>query len=169
MYAITLYDETPMMAACKNNHNGIVEHLLVHGVSEVLLAKVRASHGTVVTTPLHEVVRNGNEYLVNVLLSHGAAVDERNDKQETALHLATNCNIAECLLKRGAQINAATVDGETPLYVACQRGSVDLVDMLLQYGAEPNGQSGTIPLSVHCQKDNGSFSGTLLSNGADRM
>jgi ankyrin repeat protein len=89
---VTACYETPMMAACKNNHNRIVELLLARGVSEVLLAKVRTPHGTAESTPLHEAVRNGNEYLVNVLLSHGAAVDERNDKQETALHLATSAN-----------------------------------------------------------------------------
>jgi ankyrin repeat protein len=44
---------------------------------------------------------------------------------------------------------------------------VNLVDTLLQYGAEPNGQPGKIPLFVACQNNNGSLARMLLSNGAD--
>jgi ankyrin repeat protein len=124
--------------------------------SEVLLAKVKTPHGTAESTPLHEAVETEMNIWLNVLLSHGAAVDERNDKQETALHLATNCNIAECLLKHGAHVNAVDSERRDAAVRSVSTWQRKLGGYLLQYGADPNGQSGKIPLFVACQNNNGS-------------
>lgn len=39
------------------------------------------------------------------------------------------------LLKSGAQVDLASVDGGTPLFVACQGGHVSMVKELLSAGA----------------------------------
>ncbi|XP_009992131.1 PREDICTED: ankyrin repeat and SOCS box protein 11 isoform X2 [Chaetura pelagica] len=44
---------------------------------------------------------------------------------------------AKVLLENGAQVNAVTIDGITPLFNACCSGSVACVNMLLEFGADP--------------------------------
>ncbi len=70
-------------------------------------------------TPLHlAAFRLAPEY-VAILLDHGAKVDARNAKGETPLHLVGNgvhagLEMAEMLLRRGADPGAADLDGQTP-------------------------------------------------------
>ena len=54
-------------------------------------------------------------------------------------------------MQRGVSVNTATAkDGRTPLYVACEHGSVPVVKLLLEKGAniEAKRKDGTTPLIV---------------------
>jgi len=65
----------------------------------------------------------------------------RNDKGETALHLAVarnNEKLVKTLLKAGFDANATTADGATPLHIALRGFGKDLVIPLLQAGARPD-------------------------------
>jgi ankyrin repeat protein len=39
------------------------------------------------------------------------------------------------LIEHGAKVDAATTDGATPLYIACQNGQLDVVKYLIEKGA----------------------------------
>jgi ankyrin repeat protein len=46
------------------------------------------------------------------------------------------------LIDAGARINAAEVDGATPLYIAAQNGQEEIVKMLIEAGANINACEG---------------------------
>jgi ankyrin repeat protein len=59
----------------------------------------------------------------------------------TPLHVVSrrgNVPAAQELLKRGAFVNAATSTGDTPLVIACQLQSMDLIVTLVDAGADVN-------------------------------
>ncbi|PLB53433.1 ankyrin, partial [Aspergillus steynii IBT 23096] len=58
---------------------------------------------------------------------------------ETALHLAARTghyNIAELLVKEGANLEARDNDGWVPLYGAAIEGHTHIVELLLAHGAD---------------------------------
>lgn len=85
-----------------------------------------------------------------LLLDRGTAVDERNAFGKTALMVAAQHNridSARLLLDRGAAINATTWmregeglshDGRTPLMYAAATGSLPLIKLLVERGADPH-------------------------------
>jgi ankyrin repeat protein len=99
---------------------------------------------------LHYTIIQGLFSATSWLIEHGADLEVRNSSQLndyvvklTPLHLAVKQNqieIAELLLKSGANVNAKT-KGEleiTALHGAVARGNTDLVRLLLQYDADSN-------------------------------
>ena len=72
-----------------------------------------------------------------VLLDQGADVDARNDQGYAPLHLASNSEIAELFLDRGADLEARTYQGGyTPLHASSSREDLDIVNLLLDRGAQ---------------------------------
>lgn len=74
-------------------------------------------------TPLHLAADIGNVEIAQILLEHGAAVNQLSlDFGDSPLFMASSKghkNVAELLLQHGADVNLATNDkGFTPLYVA---------------------------------------------------
>jgi uncharacterized protein len=86
----------------------------------------------------------GHEHAVQVLLEHGARVDtaSSNGMHVMLLHSAAAAHsvpIARLLLEHGAPVNArqgGSDFGFTPLMEAAYNGQVDMVEMLLQHGAD---------------------------------
>ena len=85
---------------------------------------------------------------------------DRNFKRRTLLHLATSNGYRDVvleLLNHGADIDLTDVDGATPLKLVISGGQVELIDILLQKGAELKGISredwrGCL---LHCGKKGG--------------
>ena len=75
--------------------------------------------------------------------------------QESKAALLHNIlDFVELLLKHGAQVNAPTIDGTTPLMIACKNGYLDLVNMLLKQKKISVGQrdnNGNTSNISHCQ------------------
>lgn len=75
---------------------------------------------------------------------------------------------AEEALSEGADINAATKHGETPLILAVNKNSVEMVEVLLRAGADANAvtSAGRTPLmTAAANKDTGKIR-LLLDSGA---
>jgi ankyrin repeat protein len=103
--------------------------------------------------PLHQAVYIGtgvsdlafdktSDYII-LLLSHGAGINSQATSgcAETALHLAVmainpNTSLVSLLLRLGADINAMTSEGKTPLHLAAERGRESIFRVLLQAGAD---------------------------------
>lgn len=78
---------------------------------------------------------------VHALVQMGANVDERNEREETALHWAArrgNLVLVQVLLRHGAAVDVQNDKGFTPLHWAAAGGHLYVVDELLSRGANPN-------------------------------
>jgi ankyrin repeat protein len=86
------------------------------------------------------------------LIRAGADVNIVSSDGETALSCATAHDVAEELLKRGANpnIQSTRFSGETPLHKAAFNGDEETVELLLRYGADPTirNYNGETPLDI---------------------
>ena len=119
-------------------------------------AEINAS-GNQGNTPLHfAAYRVGREELsaevyngiIALLLDNGASVESENMIAATPLHSAVNRgadpSAVEMLLTSGANVNAKTVGGGAyaPLHAAAANGRADLVEILLNHGANRDLKDG---------------------------
>lgn len=86
--------------------------------------------------PLHVAVRGGNLPGVKVLLESGADPNATTGSGVTPLHIAVETEIVRVLLAAGANPNARARNGDTPLRSAADRGMIEVVKILLSAGAE---------------------------------
>lgn len=97
-------------------------------------------------TPLHQAAARGNLDMVKALVKEGAEVNARAADGKTPLHYACSRNrrtVASFLLEKGknADPNAYDKKGVTPLHLAAQAGSLQLVQLLIKAGAKTDTMS----------------------------
>ncbi|XP_030580397.1 ankyrin repeat and SOCS box protein 5-like isoform X2 [Archocentrus centrarchus] len=98
-----------------------------------------------------------------ILTSQGSWADR------SPLHEAASQGRLLALRTLLAQVNAATIDGITPLYNCCASGSVGCMELLLQSGAHRRAPHTHFPSALHeaCKRGNSQCVESLLSHGAD--
>ncbi|XP_030077016.1 ankyrin repeat and SOCS box protein 16 [Microcaecilia unicolor] len=100
-------------------------------------------------TPLHVAAKHGLEKHVNLYLCNGANFSLRNREGETALNTACASAddpqkaskyylVVKKLVDGGADVRMAGRKDHTPLHNACGNCHHQIVDLLLQHGAEVN-------------------------------
>ncbi|KAJ3320367.1 Set3 complex subunit with deacetylase activity, meiotic-specific repressor of sporulation proteins, partial [Gonapodya sp. JEL0774] len=93
-------------------------------------------------TPMFRYSNSGDMFAVRALIDAGAQVDLHDNAGWTPLHeacLSGRTEVAELLLKRGADVTAAALEsGDTPLHDAAENGHVGAVEVLLRHGADPH-------------------------------
>lgn len=77
----------------------------------------------------------GHKYVVDCLIVNGANLDLGDVTPLTHLARIGNKLLVNYLLHSGANVNAVTPTGETPLTLACEYGHTDIAEILLQFGA----------------------------------
>jgi ankyrin repeat protein len=94
-------------------------------------------------TPLHEASYSGYLEIVQLLVQHGAALDNMNADQETPLLVASHLGIevACFLIGQGANTMSEDKDGNMLLHNASRHGHLDLVEMLLEGSTDANMQN----------------------------
>lgn len=129
-------DFTAVYCAASQNHPYIVDILCKAG------AKVNV-YGINGWTPLTAAALNGYTEVVKVLLKYGADLEMRNQESlggDTPLYHAVMKNHPETvviLCKAGANIESYSgFQGITPLVKAVQGGFIEVIKVLLQYGAD---------------------------------
>ena len=128
------------------------------------------THGT----PLHYAGFCGLYDVVKVLAAeHPEDVNSRSFiGEETPLHLtsrAGHIDLAQLLIKHGADVAAQSKDKTTPLHRASEEGHVDLAQLLIDHGADAAAQSkgGMTPLHLASERGHTDLARLLLKRGAD--
>jgi len=123
-----------------------IEALLNHGAD--INAKYLSGQ-----TAMHQAASQGAIKIIEVLLAHGSKVDAKTDDGITPLYMAINLGaiqkggrgVAEILLKNGANpIAKNSRDRLTPFHEAILRGDIELVKLLIAYGAKADDHAFSI-------------------------
>ncbi len=124
--------------------------------------------------PRRDVDRNAIVTGARRLIDHGADVNARDNRGNTALILASqsgSTDLFHLLVAEGADINAANMEGRTALTEAMSKGHGTIVAELITSGADPNatikiGRFLKHPLSTAVANGDADMVGSLLAAGA---
>jgi ankyrin repeat protein len=181
-----LAGETPLMVAARSGAPDVVELLLRHGAE----TEARGARGQ---TALMWAVVQHHPSVVTVLLEHGADVHARSDVWSqmmgvpphgqpeynrqtphggnTALMFAARVGgggSARRLVEAGANVDDTDARGVSATALAAHAGFGDLVELLLEKGADPNAAAaGFGALHAAVMRRDMRMVGALLDHGAD--
>lgn len=100
-------------------------------VAELLLCKPAPQQHK--DRALHDAAMQGRVASIELLVAHGARVDQLDTQGTTPLHTAAvfgHGAAVQALLKAGARVDCVTAGGNTPLMMAADNGQVDTVKLL---------------------------------------
>ncbi|KAL9168773.1 hypothetical protein ABFS82_04G036900 [Erythranthe guttata] len=135
--------DSPLLVAVKSKRISTAKYLINRG-ADITIANSKGM------TPLHYAAEQGNEELMEILLSKGADI-ESNSVNGTPLQYAAsleNLDSVRLLLEHGANPNPVSLLSPSPLFYAIYSPSHEFLELLLKAGANPNMNScGASPLS----------------------
>ena len=161
---------TPLIAAAKHGDVAMTNKLLNEG------AKVdEPNEGKWSATPLYWSLSECKFETAELLLKKGAHVNSTDSYGYSPLHVAASCKKVELscieqLLQKGADVNyKSKSNGFTSLHYASSSGSVDVVKLLLDKGADINAldNKGTTSLMLAVKNNSLPIAELLLERGAD--
>ena len=128
-------------------------------------------------TAIYLACKYKNEEAIKLLLSKNADINIKDHLNRTPFFYACmKCSeeIVKLLLPLVNNLNEMTLDKKnnyisSPLHVVCERGNVDLIDLLIKNGANPNltNSKGEIPFLFACKSYNFEAISYFIKNGAD--
>ncbi|KAM4569967.1 ankyrin repeat and SOCS box protein 13a.1 [Odontesthes bonariensis] len=127
----TIHGSTPLCNACAAGSLECAKLLLEYG------AKVNPSLTALTATPLHEACIQGNVEVVKLMIASGAKLEAFDVHFGPPLHIACAKGRVDCvkeLLRAGANVNSVKFH-ETALHHAARAHMVDLIEMLVEFGA----------------------------------
>lgn len=122
-------------------------------------------------SPMYWAATQGNPKIVAMMIERGGKVRSLNgDGNEAPLYAAVmngNVEVVKLLLEKGA--DASELDDITALSLAAGKGSVELLEMLLDLKLDVNdpGRSGRTPLFAAAESGHSEAVQFLLKNGAE--
>lgn len=181
-----LRGETPLMVASRSGNPEVVEQLIAKGA----LPNARGARGQ---TALMWAAAQQHADVVKVLIAHGADIHARSDTwtmvmavfphgmleynraiphgADTALMFAARVGdlaSAKLLLAAGANVNDADAWGVSAMTMAAHSGFTDLVEFLLENGADPNAAAaGFTALQIAVVRRDERMVSALLARGAN--
>ena len=93
------------------------------------------------TRQFHDAIRQGEVATVKRFLKFGQEVDSRDDRFNSALHIAAETNQVDCirlLMEAGASWKSMNYKSRTPLHIAAANASAESLACLLDTGADPD-------------------------------
>lgn len=90
-------------------------------------------------TLMHLAAEKDSLPVIRLLVDHGGDVKALTQGEKcTVLHFAGRRPVAEFFVSQGLNVNTNNIYWETPLHLAAKYGYADVVEYLLEKGAEPN-------------------------------
>jgi len=125
-----------------------------------------------VDSPLAQAVKDGDRIAAISLIDKKSGINQPEQDGTTALHWAAHfadTDLADRLLKAGADAKARNQFGATPLSEAALANSTPIIDKLLQAGADPNAAAndGMTALMIVARSTNVAAAKLLLDHGAN--
>ena len=119
--------------------------------------------------PISYAAMGDNVAVGELLLQHGASVDDEDDYGSTPLMYCRHKGFAELLLKHGADVDDCTEDGTTVLHSAVKSGDAELCKVLIQHGAplDDVDEDGTLLFIATSQSENPAVCQVLIDAGAE--
>ena len=168
--------DTPLHLAAAHDDQAFVSTLLRRGAS-VDATNKKGQH------PLHLAIEHDRVAVAEALLKAGADPDVFYDGDSSPLFLARRSLVmTQTLLEHDADVKAVDDEGYTPLHWAAQTSKAEVVEALVEAGADVEAQSGKItfynlrdggdfekltPLHVAAMRCNLGGMSALLHQGAD--
>ncbi|XP_041370407.1 ankyrin repeat and SOCS box protein 8-like [Gigantopelta aegis] len=144
---------SPLMKACRQQNIDACRMLLKYGAQVNLQCPSRFEQ----KTALHFAIDKGNIGIIHMLLRQGASPSRPDNYKFAALHAAVlkdRPDVCEMLLRWRADVDEKTDENATALMLACATPSLklqrDLIELLLQHGADPNAHSNILSYSSPC-------------------
>lgn len=128
-------------AAARSGHSAVAEVFLEYEVNPAgrLILEAMPSSGKDAETAFHIAAQNGHVGVLELFEDYVQSVDSpRTTEELTALHVAAatgQVEVVRWLVDNGADVNAITLVGDTPLSFATSAGDVTIVRILLEYEA----------------------------------
>ncbi|CAN9370155.1 unnamed protein product [Alternaria sp. RS040] len=164
---------TPLLVAARYGHENIVKMLLEHGAdanytsehrnnasiyakhnkqNSVIDRLIKHGANSEQQTALHEAAERGDLARTEELIrSKNARINALNGRRETPLIIAArsgHCEVADCLLKAGANLEICDYHGHSALLAATRFSHYEIVELLLTTGADPHAVGDAIPTDV---------------------
>ena len=140
------------------------------GEEQIWAGLVHVRRGRMQRTHLMYAAWRGKVARMRWLLARGATTEVRDSDGATALHHVTRSNEAACaLIEAGADVNARTNNGFTPVFYTCSIGAVDVLQTLIAAGADVDlsTNSGRTPVHAASRFNKVDALRILVANGAD--
>ena len=158
---------SPIAAAVDESMQINVDILVKHGAN-VNVKDARDQHAPLLVMAGYTL---GKQHL-ELLLDHGADIEETDDEGTTVLIAAADSGdkeSLEMLLARGADIRTATTTLGTALSAAASEGDEECLRVLLDHGGDPNQDSGEWGTALQAAADAADIDciNMLLEAGAD--
>ncbi len=109
-----------------------------HTLLTLTIASLLAT--TTFADPIHDAAQTGDLAGVQAELDKGVDANEVDLSfyNLTPLHWAISKGVAELLISEGADVNAITLEGSTPLHFAAWNGYKEIAEILIDNGADLN-------------------------------
>ena len=155
--------QRPLHVAVRAGHVAMAKYLLDNGTNVVALDSAGAQ-------AIHLAAARRSTEMLSLLLERGAAIDSAVSTGYQPLHIASNipdrANVIRFLCSQGADIEAKTHRGCTPLFYASARNYADNMKALLELGAAHIPQGLSDP-SIMVQRSYLQATRLLLERGVD--
>ena len=146
---------SPLLYACQNGRTELFKMLLENGAD----VNAKSADGT---SAIHFATQSANTEIVDLLLQRDLDINCKNNLGETPLYYTlyprpfqavstaiSTYKMAKFLIERGATIDVATVSDRTPLIHAITKNNLNVVNLLVSFGANVNHARGSYGTPLH--------------------
>lgn len=128
------YGTTALMLACIGGFDDVIRFLVEMGAD---VNKTDKNNWTALLAFANS--NNDNAEVVNFLIDRGADFNFSTNDKVSSLMMASfrgHQNIVNCLLQHNVHVNHKDIYGKTAIVSACLSGNIDIVRVLLEFGAD---------------------------------